>query len=154
MFRETLGHRHPNTLGSINNLSLLLQAKGDLAAAEPLSREALEGLRETLGSRHPSTLNSISNLGMLLFAKGDLAAAELLLREALQGQRATLGIGHPDTLTSIITNLRWINSMLLIRWLGSTYTYMAGSCRSPSLGSLTVASCATCSAIVCIVYLY
>ena len=32
--RETLGSRHPNTLTSINNLGLLLKAKGDLAAAE------------------------------------------------------------------------------------------------------------------------
>ena len=43
--RETLGDRHPSTLASINNLSfnnlgLLLQAKGDLATAEPLLREA------------------------------------------------------------------------------------------------------------------
>ena len=55
--RETLGS--PNTLGSINNLGLLLKAKGDLAAAEPQYREALEGKRETLGDRHPHTLSSI-----------------------------------------------------------------------------------------------
>jgi hypothetical protein len=44
---------------------VLLYAKGDLAAAEPLCREALEVERETLGDRHPSTLGSISNLGVL-----------------------------------------------------------------------------------------
>ena len=38
--RETLGNRHPNTLISISNLGILLQEKGDLAAAEPLLREA------------------------------------------------------------------------------------------------------------------
>ena len=42
MQRETLGNRHPNTLASINNLGALLYSKGDLAAAEPLLREALE----------------------------------------------------------------------------------------------------------------
>ena len=42
MQRETLGDRHADTLNSISNLGVLLQAKGDLAAAEPLSREALE----------------------------------------------------------------------------------------------------------------
>ena len=82
MSRETLGNRHPDTLISINNLSTLLHDKGDLAAAEPLFREALEGTRETLGDRHPATLNSMNNLGMLLQDKGDLAAAEPLFREA------------------------------------------------------------------------
>jgi len=77
--RETLGNRHPSTLDSINNLGLLLEAKGDLAAAEQLLCEALEVRRETLGNRHPSTLISINNLGLLLEAKGDLAASEQLL---------------------------------------------------------------------------
>ena len=58
-----------------------LRAKGDLGAAEPLSREALEARRITLGNRHLSTLSSVNNLGRLLKDKGDLAAAEPLLRE-------------------------------------------------------------------------
>ena len=40
-------------------------ATGDLAAAEPLLREALEGRREVLGARHPKTLAAIKNLGAL-----------------------------------------------------------------------------------------
>ena len=43
--------------------------KGDLAAAELLYREALEGWRKTLGSQHPNTLKSISRLDALLLAK-------------------------------------------------------------------------------------
>jgi hypothetical protein len=70
--RETLGNRHPDTLASINNLGTLLMAKGDLAAAEPLCREAMKGMRETLGDRHPTTLTCIRNLGALLKAKVDL----------------------------------------------------------------------------------
>ena len=58
-----------------NNLGVLLHTKGDLAAAEPLYREALEGRRETLGNRHPDTLASRNSLGALLQDKGDLAAA-------------------------------------------------------------------------------
>ena len=102
VLRATLGNRHPDTLGSINNLGLLLKDKGDLAAAEPLLREALEVQRETLGDRHPSTLGSINNLGLLLKDKDGLAAAEPLLREALEGMRETLGSRHPSTL--IVTN--------------------------------------------------
>ena len=91
MQRETLGNRHPNTLASIVNLGNLFKAKGDLAAAEPLCREAVEVKRETLGNRHSSTLTSINNLGTLLMAKGDLAAAEPLLHKALDLSRETLG---------------------------------------------------------------
>ena len=49
-------------LNSINRLGVLLKAKGDLAAAEPLLREALEVSCATLGNRHPSTLDRIINL--------------------------------------------------------------------------------------------
>ena len=80
---------------------MLLKDKGDLAAAEPLNREALEARRETLGNRHPDTLISINNLGQLLQAKGDLTAAELLYHEALEVKRETLGNRHPSTLSSI-----------------------------------------------------
>ena len=45
---------------------MLLQAKGDLTAAESLLREAVEGLRATLGSGHPDTLATIAKLRRLL----------------------------------------------------------------------------------------
>ena len=37
-----LGEAHPDTLQSLNNLAMLLQAKGQLAEAEASYREALE----------------------------------------------------------------------------------------------------------------
>ena len=40
--KAKLGEDHPDTLQSLNNLALLLQAQGRLAEAEPLHREALE----------------------------------------------------------------------------------------------------------------
>lgn len=54
---RTLSREHPNTLVSINNLALLLQAKGDYAAAEPLNRRALKARERTLGPEHPDTLS-------------------------------------------------------------------------------------------------
>ena len=71
----------------------LLEDKGDLAAAEPLYREAMEGLRETLGIRHPGTLSSINNLAGLLHTKSGRTAAEPLFREALEVKRKTLETG-------------------------------------------------------------
>jgi hypothetical protein len=100
-YRATLGDTHPDTLTSINDLGEVLLDQGDLAAAEPLLREALAGRRATLGDTHPDTLESINNLGTLLRAQDDLAAAEQLLREAVAGYRATLGDTHPGTLRSI-----------------------------------------------------
>ena len=49
--RETLGDRHPDTLGSIYNLGMLLAKQGKYDEAEPLLRESLEAHRETLGDR-------------------------------------------------------------------------------------------------------
>ena len=77
--------------------------EGDLDAAGPLCREALEVRRETLGSRHPSTLASINDLGSLLKTKGDLltvmgdlaaAESETLLREVRSGRRRGNNQGH------------------------------------------------------------
>ena len=41
--RETLGDRHPDTLTSISNVGMLLQAQGDLEGAAALMRAALAG---------------------------------------------------------------------------------------------------------------
>ena len=48
---------------------MLLKAKGDLAAAEQLLREAVKVLRETLGEKHPHTRGVIKNLRVLLKTK-------------------------------------------------------------------------------------
>jgi protein involved in temperature-dependent protein secretion len=55
--RETvLGKDHPDTLGSINNLAVLLWQQGKYVEAEALHRQTLQ-LRETeLGKDHPDTL--------------------------------------------------------------------------------------------------
>ena len=75
--------------------------QGDLAAAEPLMREALQARRETLGDRHPEHPHLDQQPRHAAAGQGDLAAAEPLYREALQARRETLGDRHPDTLTSI-----------------------------------------------------
>ena len=74
---KTLGNRHPKTLISVNNLGRILQEKGDLAAAETLYREAVEGQRNKLGDQHPHTLTCIGNLGALLQMKDDAASKRL-----------------------------------------------------------------------------
>jgi nephrocystin-3 len=96
-----LGSGHPGTLGSVNNLAILLADQGDYAAAEPLYRRALEGSENSLGPDHPDTLRSVGNLARLLRSQGDYAAAGPLFRRVLEGYQKSLGPDHPDTLRSV-----------------------------------------------------
>ena len=63
---KQLGEEHPHVATGLNNLALLLQAKGDLTAAEPLYRRALAILKEKLGATHPNTQAAQRNLQQLL----------------------------------------------------------------------------------------
>ena len=86
-----------HTLTSINNLGGLLQARGDLAGAEVLLREALQARRETLGDRHMDTLSSIFNLSFFMYEQGNEEDAKQLVQECVTGARETLGDEHPHT---------------------------------------------------------
>ena len=86
---------------SLNNAALALEAKGDLAGAEPLFRSALDIAEKTLGPNHPDTAGSLNNLAGLLESKGDFAGAEPLYRRALAIAEKTLGPNHPNTATSL-----------------------------------------------------
>jgi tetratricopeptide (TPR) repeat protein len=98
---RVLGPDHPNTLGSVVNLGILLMTKGDYEGAEKLYRRALEGQERVLGPDHPNTLGSVVNLGFLLSEKGDYEGAEKLYRRALEGKERVLGPDHPSTLGSV-----------------------------------------------------
>ncbi|MCH8242827.1 MAG: serine/threonine protein kinase, partial [Planctomycetes bacterium] len=99
--RRVLGDDHPDTLGSINNMGVLLGVMGKLEEAMPYYREALEGNRRVLGDDHPRTLTSINNIGSLLHKMGKYEEAERYFLEALECRRRVLGDEHPDTLLSI-----------------------------------------------------
>ena len=59
--RETLGDRHPSTLTSIFNLSMLLKAQGHEDEAKRLCQEAVTGSKEVLGVDHPDTKDRMNN---------------------------------------------------------------------------------------------
>ena len=44
---------HPDTLGSVSNLAVLLLEQGNHVAAELLCRRALEGFKKVYGPDHP-----------------------------------------------------------------------------------------------------
>ena len=94
--RRILGAKHPDVAMSLNNLSVLLWAKGNYAGAEPPLREALAMWRELLGEEHPDVATILSNLAVVRIANGDYAGAEPLLRKALTMRRKLLSEEHPD----------------------------------------------------------
>ena len=96
-----LGAEHPDTLGSINNLAIVLYYKGDNAGAEALYRRCLAVQERTLGNEDPATLTSVNNLANVLDEKGDHAGAEALFRRSLDALERTLGAEHPTTLSSV-----------------------------------------------------
>ncbi len=108
--RRALGDDDPDTLTSIDNMGVVLQAQGRLSEAERYYGEALDGRRRVLGDDHPHTLDSINNMGSLLERQGKLAEAEPYYREALDGSRRVLGDDHPDTLTSINNLGLWLQN--------------------------------------------
>ena len=94
--RRLLGEEHPAVATSLNNLALLLGARGDYAGAEPLFRESLSMRRKLLGGEHPEVATSLDFLATLLQNHGDYTGAEPLYWESLAIYRKTVGEEHPD----------------------------------------------------------
>ena len=70
---------HRATLMTMHSLATFLQRKGDLAAAEPLTRETLALRQRVLGDDDPDTWKSMSDLAYMMLNKGDLVAGGLTL---------------------------------------------------------------------------
>ena len=84
--RHALGDEHPDTLQSMNSLSVLYVDQGDAARAEPLLARLLEVRRRVLGEENPDTLISMNNLAAAYRIEGKYAQAEPLLLKALGDQ--------------------------------------------------------------------
>ena len=84
-----------------SNTAWYLYLRGEYAAAEEISRDALDGREKVLGPEHPYTLTSVSNLGSVLESQGKYQEAEAMHRRDLDGSEKVLGPEHPDTLTSV-----------------------------------------------------
>jgi tetratricopeptide (TPR) repeat protein len=98
---QVLGKDHPDTLSSMNDLSLLLINKNEFVEANMLCHHILEARERVLGKEHPATLLSMNNLAGLLMSKKDYYGAEPLFRRVLEARERVLGNEHPDTLQSV-----------------------------------------------------
>ena len=98
---KMLGREHPDTLGSMNNLALVLDSRGKYEEAEHMHRQTLELREKAQGKEHPRILDSIDNLAVVLYRQGKYEEAEQMHRQALEGYEKMLDKEHPDTLDSM-----------------------------------------------------
>jgi tetratricopeptide (TPR) repeat protein len=87
-----LGHDHPDTATSLNNLAALYESQGRYGEAEPLYLQAIAILLEKLGEDHPNTQTGLSNFVSLL-------------RQAVEAGRAAELSDHPMT-QAVLAQLR------------------------------------------------
>ena len=97
-----LGADHVLTLRALNDIAVIHQLQGDLAAALPLALSAAGGLERSAGPDHPETLNALANLAQLHVVSGNAAEAEPLLRRVHQTRARTLGAEHEATLNALL----------------------------------------------------
>ena len=92
---------------TLNYLGVLLRAKGDLAAAEPMLREALAIRRRVLGEERPEVAESLAELATALRDKRQFEEAEQLFLAALALRQKVLGDTHPQTRGSLNRLIRF-----------------------------------------------
>ncbi len=106
-YRQALQHLEVDTALSaddrkarataLNGLGLLLEAEGELAAAENAYRDSVDEHAAAYGNEHPATSAVRANLASTLALRGEAADAAALLEQALAVIRAAYGPRHDDT---------------------------------------------------------
>ncbi|KAL7912616.1 hypothetical protein GGI35DRAFT_440713 [Trichoderma velutinum] len=99
--KELLGHDHPDTLTSMNNLASTYKEQGRWKEAEDLEMQVMETRKRKQGADHPHTLTSINNLALTYRKQGRWKEAENLFVQVIETRKAKLGADHLQTLTSI-----------------------------------------------------
>lgn len=94
MTERYFGPRHLNSGNVLNNLARLHLLKGDLPAAEPLIRRALDIRRASLPAGHPDIAESQMVLGVLFARQGLHAQARAELDAALQSRLSAFSDDH------------------------------------------------------------
>ena len=95
---EAIEHVIPSRINRTEYIAKLLHQQVQLAAAEKMYVQALDGKERTVGPEHTSTLITLNNLGVLYQAQGNLAKAEEMFVRARKGYEATVGPEHTSTL--------------------------------------------------------
>ncbi len=96
--RQELGPGHPETVGAMNDLAIVLDRMGKFADEQKILEEVVAVKRRTLGPEDPVTLRSVSNLATVMAMQGLLEDAVRLAKETLEIQRRVEG---PESITTL-----------------------------------------------------
>jgi tetratricopeptide (TPR) repeat protein len=95
--KTLLGETHGDIARTLQNLSKVAEAAGNLEAAIPLMQSALDMQRKVRGKLpHPDVAEELNDLGYMRQQNGEYAAAEALFLESLAMKRVLLGEKHPE----------------------------------------------------------
>lgn len=94
----TLGPNHPETLVTRHNVALLLQQRGDLAAAANELPKVLMAQHYLLGAGDPATLRTACSIALSLRVRGKLNESKKWYEAVLESQIEILGVKHVDTI--------------------------------------------------------
>jgi len=99
--KELLGEEYPDTLISIDNLTLTYGYLGRWKEAEKLGVQVIEMGKRVWGKEHPDTLVSIGRLASAYQDQGQWKEAEELEVQVLKARKRVSGEEHPHTLSSM-----------------------------------------------------
>ena len=99
--RQEFGPEHPETVGAMNDLAIVLNQMGKFAEAQKILEEVVAVKRRALGPEDPVTLRSVNNLAIVLAMQGLLEDAVKLVEETLEIQRRVEGPESISTLRSV-----------------------------------------------------
>ena len=86
------------TLGSLNNMGIVLHHMEDYEGALAYYQQALRVMEKVMRKTHPSTLDTIMNIaGAYMEGLKDFMKAEKITRLALDGYERSLGKDHENT---------------------------------------------------------
>jgi len=95
--KALFGETHGDIARTLQNLSKVAEAAGDLDAAIPIMQSAVDMQRKVRGKLpHPDLAEELNDLGYMRQQNGEYAAAEALFLESLAMKRVLLGEQHPE----------------------------------------------------------
>jgi serine/threonine protein kinase/Tfp pilus assembly protein PilF len=101
LLREHRGEEHPDTLGALNNLAIMLVGQNETKRARELFARAVELKKRVMGPDDPDTLRSMTNLATLLHALGEYDESRKLFEAALPIQERVLEEGNFETIRTM-----------------------------------------------------
>lgn len=96
IFERHRGLKHPDTLGTKNNLAQIYCELRDYDQAEPMLNDLVKQLKSRQGHHHGNALQAMNILGWTRIQQNRLAEAEHILKEAAERHRSS---DHQNALT-------------------------------------------------------